>query len=323
MSVKKLQSGRFEIAICVNGQRLHRILPAGTSAGAAKQFEADARSALGRKQATIPGDPQLTELMAVYMAHAERLRNPKPAKYAALRIGRWVEQYRASQARQCAAAITQDMAGPYRPATINKSLGTLRKALSMAFESGRIPQDYGASIKMLPENNIRTTVLTMAQVQRLADCASEQVRAAIWIAIYTACRRGEICKIRAEHIGDDSITLQAGMTKTLRHRVIPIIPPLRPWLKFLPLKITAPGIESGFRNARFAAGMEWATFHDLRRSAATILLENGAKMHVISKLLGHSSIGVTSQRYAHLQVDEVRDAMESAFPLAHSLRSAK
>ena len=323
MPIKKLTSGAFDVSVCVNRQRVHRRLPPGTTTGTAKAFEAELRSSLAKKLPVIPGDPWLPELMSGYLVHAERLRGPKPARYAALRIGLWVEKYRASQSRQCAEEIKQDLFGAYRPATINKSLGTLRKALSMAYELGTIPQDYGAAIKLLPEDNIRTTVLTLEQVQKLADCASEQLRAAIWIAIYTACRRGEICKIRPENVGVDSITLQAGMTKTLRTRVIPIIPPLRPWLAFLPLKIGPLGIESGFRNARKAAGMPWVTFHDLRRSTATIMLANGAPMNVISKLLGHSSTRVTEQRYAHLQADVVRGALEDAFAPVPAHVSAK
>lgn len=314
MPIKRLASGQWDIAVCVNRRRVHRRLPAGATARDARQLEADLISALGKRMPVIPGDPRLPELMARYIEHAERLRGPKPAKFAALRIGRWVDGYTASQARQCAAAIVQDMTGHYRPATINKSLGTLRKAVRMAFERGDIPIDYSAGIKALPEDNLRTVVLTMAQVQHLADCASEQVRAAIWIAIYTGCRRGEICAIQPEDICADTITLQAGSTKTLKTRSIPIIAPLRPWLQFVPLKISARGIESSFRLARNAAGMPWATFHDLRRSCGSLMLAAGAPMQVISKLLGHSSIRVTEQRYAHLQIDAVRAGLEAAFP---------
>ena len=316
MPIKRLKSGAWDVAVCVNRQRVHRRLPATATARDAKQLEADLVSAIGKKLPAIPGDPWLTALMAAYMRHAEHLRGPKPAKYHAQRIGRWVDGKRASEARQVAAAICQDMAGAYRPATINKSLGTLKKALSMAYERGEVAQNHSDQIKMLPEDNIRTTTLTLAQVQTLADCASENVRAAIWIAVYTGCRRGEIVAIERSDIGDDSITLRAGMTKTAKARTVPIIAPLRPWLVFLPLKIGARGVESSFRNAREAAGMPWVTFHDLRRSAATLLLASGAPMNVISKLLGHSSTRVTEARYAHLQVDAVRDALNKAFTAA-------
>lgn len=318
MPAKQLPSGAWDISVCVNRKRVHRRLPPGTSARAARQFEAELRSALGKQLPSIPGDPRLTALMAAYMKHAETLKGPGPAKYAALRIGRWVEGYTASQARQCAAAIVQDMTGVYKPATINKSLGTLKKALRMAYDRGLTQQNYGDPIKLLPENNIRTSTLTLEQVKKLADHASENVRVAIWVSVYTGCRRGEVCSIQTSDIHDDHIVLRSGMTKTGRHRAIPIIPPLRPWLKHLPLKIGVDGIESGFKNARRAAGID-CTFHDLRRSCATLMLSAGASMHVISKLLGHSSTRVTEARYAHLQLDAVRAGLEAAFH--HSLHT--
>lgn len=313
MPVKALKGGGWDVSVCVNYQRLHRRLPKGATSRDARALEAELISALGKKLPNIPHDPKLTDLMASYMQHAETLRGPEPAKYAAVRIGRWVDGRRASEARAVAAKIVSDMTGHYRPATINKSLGTLKKALRMAYEAGMTTQNYGDQIKLLPENNIRTVTLTLEQVQHLASHASENVRAAIWIAIYTGCRRGEIVSIKPEHIGPDSITLDAGMTKTQRSRVIPIIPPLRPWLKYLPFPLTANGIESGFVNARNAAGMPHVKFHDLRRSIATLMLAQGVDMGVISKLLGHSSTRVTEQRYAHMQVDRVRLGLEAVF----------
>ena len=322
MPIKLLASGVWDVSVCVRRQRLHRRLPKGATKGDARRLEAELIAALGRQHPVIPGDPMLSRLMAAYLKHADNLRAPGPAKFAALRIGRWCEGSRASQARQVAARIVRDMTGHYRPGSINKSLGTLKKALSIAYDLGQIPVNYGDSIKLLPEDNIRTTTLTLEQIASLAAHASEQVRAAIWIATYTGCRRGEVCGMRPEHIGADAITLPAGMTKTQRLRSIPIIPPLRPWLKFIPLKITAKGLESSFVNARNAAGLPWAKFHDLRRSTATAMLAQGVPMHVISKLLGHSSTRVTEARYAHLQLDAVRAGLESAFPQPRTHQAA-
>ena len=41
-------------------------------------------------------------------------------------------------------------------------------------------------------------------------------------------------------------------------------------------------------------------FHDLRRSAATILLSMGVNMKVIQELLGHSDIAITLGLYSYL-----------------------
>lgn len=255
----------------------------------------------------------MTAIMGLYVEHAKTLRSPDTAIFHAQRLGPWAEKYRASQARECAAHILRDMTGAYAPATINRSLGAMKKALALAWERNLTPENYGLRVKRQPEHNARDMALSMEQVRRLAECASEQVAAAIWIALFTGCRRGEILAIRPDDIGPDAIAIRAGNTKTLKARTVPIVPPLRKHLAALPLAINAEGLKTGFRRAREAAEMPWVTFHDLRRSAATILLASGAPMHVVSKMLGHSSFNVTAARYAHLQVSELHGHMTKAF----------
>lgn len=313
MSIWTDEAGRQHIGLMVSGKRVHRILPKGATARDAKLAEADLRQGLERvKHLAIPGDPSMTDVMGLYLVHCENLRSPDTAKHHALRIGQWLVHYKASQARQAAAHIVQDMTGSYAPATINRSLGALKKALKIAWEKSLTATDYSAHVKRLPENNQRESHLTIAQVKQIADHASEQVRAAIWIALLTGCRRGEVLQITADDIGADTITIHAGNTKTLRTRIVPIVPALRPWLKFLPISINFEGLKSGFRRARDAAGMPKIHFHDLRHSCATILLSSGADLYTIAKVLGHTSIK-TTERYSHHQIDAQRTAMQKAF----------
>lgn len=258
----------------------------------------------------IPGDPLLTELLADYTErHAATLRSPGTARHHAWRIGRWLEGRRASEVRQVAAAIVEDLQTVYAPATINRSLGALKKALSAAWQRGRTTADYSSLVKRLPENNQRTTYLSMQQVGQLADAASDQVRVAIWVAMLTGCRRGEVCKIKAEHIQGDVLRIPAGNTKTLRYREVPIVPALRPWLTQLPLTIGFEGVKSGFRRAREKVGMPEVHFHDLRHSCATVLLQLGVELHVVREILGHTSVK-TTERYAHVMVEPQRAALE-------------
>ncbi|MEU9462942.1 tyrosine-type recombinase/integrase [Streptomyces sp. WC2508] len=58
--------------------------------------------------------------------------------------------------------------------------------------------------------------------------------------------------------------------------------------------------------------------HDLRHSAATLLLEQGVELVVIKELLGHAHIGVTATVYAHVRLRLQRDAIDL---LGHALRN--
>ncbi len=50
--------------------------------------------------------------------------------------------------------------------------------------------------------------------------------------------------------------------------------------------------------------------HDLRRTLASYQVQSGGSIQATSKLLGHSSINITSSTYAHLSVDNVRTELE-------------
>jgi integrase len=250
--------------------------------------------------------------MSLYMAHADSLRSADTAKHHAARIAEYLEGKTASEAKAVAVKIVNGLKGEYKPATINRSLGTLKKALTMAWEHESIPVNYGEQIKRLPENNAREVFLTPKEVGAIANKASKSVKTAIWIALYTGMRRGEILKLQQAHIGEDVITIPAGNTKTLKMRAVPIIAPLRPWLKNIPLGINFEGLKTGFQRARKAANMEHVNFHDLRHSTASLLAQNGVDLHTISKILGHSTTKM-SERYAHLKVDQQREALSKVF----------
>ncbi|MDE5178903.1 tyrosine-type recombinase/integrase [Vibrio fluvialis] len=64
--------------------------------------------------------------------------------------------------------------------------------------------------------------------------------------------------------------------------------------------------------------------HDLRRTLATYQVSSGGSLQATSKLLGHSNVSITSDVYAHLSVDNVRQALEQTtdFMLQKSKPSA-
>jgi integrase len=304
-------TGRRHVGFMVKGQRVHRTLPPGATAGDAKQLEAELRAAIARmRMPVIPGDPPMMEILQLYAEHCDDLRSPGTAKYHAARLYPWAQKYRASQAKECAAAFIKDARKAYAPATINRTLGAMTKGLSMAFDASPklIPVNYGQEVKRLPEDNEREVFLSVDQVQQLASHCSQQVATAIWVALLTGARRGEVCKIRAQDIGEDTISIPRSHTKTNKPKVVPIVPALRPHLKSLPLTINYEGVKSGFRRAREAVGLQHVHFHDLRHSCASILIGLGVDLYTVSKILGHASVQST-QRYAHLQVEQQRKAL--------------
>ncbi len=59
------------------------------------------------------------------------------------------------------------------------------------------------------------------------------------------------------------------------------------------------------------AGIGKVTVHELRHTAGSLMLQAGKTMTTVSKILGHSSVGVTEKVYAHAYDDDKRDAVSS------------
>jgi integrase len=55
-------------------------------------------------------------------------------------------------------------------------------------------------------------------------------------------------------------------------------------------------------------GLPTIRFHDLRHTAATLMLLRGVHPKVVSEMLGHSTIGITLGLYSHVLSDLQRDA---------------
>lgn len=324
MSIWQDTEGRWHAEACIPPRRrLHRRCAKGQSESDAKRLEAELIRALhatapAERVTRVPDNPALTDILGHYHdVHAPTLRS-NTSQYHALRIAAWCEGKRASDTRAVVKKIKADLAPVYAPGTINRSLGTLRKALHDAWidedHPHRVSADYSSLVTPVADaHRARKVTLSLDDVQRIADHASANVRAAIWCCLFTGCRRGEILKARPEDIGHDTLRVLAGNTKTLRYREVPIVAAARPWIAKLPLPVNFEGVKSGWRRAREAAGMRHVQFRDLRRSCGTLLLQAGAPMHVVSQILGHTSVTVTEKHYAFLADKQKRAAMARAF----------
>jgi integrase len=75
-----------------------------------------------------------------------------------------------------------------------------------------------------------------------------------------------------------------------------------------------------FKSALKRAGLPTIRFHDLRHTAATLMLANGVSLVTVSKILGHSSPAITATIYAHALDESKAGAIAG---LSQRLRKAK
>jgi site-specific recombinase XerD len=166
--------------------------------------------------------------------------------------------------------------------------------------------------------------LSAEEVRRLLDStATLRDRAAMEIAYSAGLRLGEVLHLKLSDIDstrmiirveqgkgkkDRNVMLAASLLKTLRAYWKQERP--RVWLfpgqdGQRPLNATI--FQRGFAVARQVARIEKrVSFHSLRHSFATHLMESGVSVRTIQALLGHRSLN-TTQRYTHVAGDYLRE----------------
>lgn len=78
-----------------------------------------------------------------------------------------------------------------------------------------------------------------------------------------------------------------------------------------------------FKKRVEALGLQPITFHGLRHSHATLLLQSGAHMKIVQERLGHSSIAITGDIYAHVAPGMQQQAAQAAASLVDSADEAE
>lgn len=303
------QKKRWRIEITINGRRTRKLTPAGASKAEAQQWEAQARNRawqgeLGRK-------PTRTLAEAVQKWAEEelpRLKSETDTRNHAAQLLPYICNATLEELPDVAERYKADHAH-LKPATVNRRLAVLRRVGNLAHRRWAwTDQPIGDRVQLLQEKNARHLYLSREEILALCIAATHQhTEDAILIAAYTGLRLGEICRLKPDNIVGDVIRL-GGDTKTGKPRTVPIHPCLLDAIRRLPLPVGKERIQQAFNQARGAIGRPDIHFHDLRHSFASLLVQAGVQLYTAGLLLGHASTK-TTQRYAHLADEHLRDAV--------------
>jgi integrase len=77
-------------------------------------------------------------------------------------------------------------------------------------------------------------------------------------------------------------------------------------------------LRNSFKPLLKAAGLPAIRFHDLRHSAATLLLGRGIHPKIVSEMLGHSQIAITLDLYSHVTPTMQREATQAMEAIVRS-----
>lgn len=204
-----------------------------------------------------------------------------------------------------------------KPATVNRELSCLRSLINVAIKrevySGRNPV---SGMKFLEENNQIERILTLEEEVRLLNSSPPHLKPIIITALNTGLRKSEILHLKWENVNlkNDIVTIQVESSKNKRQKRIPLNSKMKALLnsqyaitgnteyvflnsRGMPFK-DYNSIKTSFSNACKKANITGLRFHDLRHSCASRMVENGANIVAVSKILGHSTLSIT-MRYLH------------------------
>jgi integrase len=205
-------------------------------------------------------------------------------------------------------------------------------ALSEAERRGYIDRNPARHVSQLPEHNDRVRWLTNDEERSILAKAPAYLQPIIRTALHTGMRQGEILALRWVDLDFDQRLVRVAHGKNHKVRCIPmnaqvyallkpLVPPSPRWEEspFVftnPRTRANPEIKGKFRDvvhafARVAdaAGLGDVTFHTLRHTFASRLVQGGATMKALQELLGHGSMQMT-MRYAHLAPNNLREAVD-------------
>lgn len=154
-------------------------------------------------------------------------------------------------------------------------------------------------------------------------------RTILYLGYSAGLRIGEVLNLKAEDIDSkrmlirivsgkgkkDRYTILSNDTLLLLRKYFQLYRPKHQLFEgqFPNSKYTSSSINKILRRARNKAGItKRVTFHTLRHSFATHLLEQGTNLQIIQRLLGHSNISTTNQ-YLHVRqytLDKVVSPMD-------------
>jgi integrase len=228
----------------------------------------------------------------------------------------------------------------YAPGTCARPIIIARYMFSLA-KKWKVPgiSDNPASGFPLPQDVQRNRFLTENEVERLLQALhrdlNQAAAKAILLLLLTGARRNEITQARWQHVDLDKGRLFVPLSKSGKPRFVVLNNAAQEVIRSIqrtgdnpfvfPSAVTgrpSPSLFFPWSRVRRTAAIPDVRLHDLRHSFASLLVNRDVPLYKIQKLLGHSNLK-TTQRYAHLEDEQLDRAAETIGQLVEKLNQAK
>lgn len=227
------------------------------------------------------------------------------------------------------------------PSVVIRAVGVLAGVLDQAMKDRRITRNPARGLEGLPrkrKRGERHRYLTHDQVIRLADACESDLHAAVVLTLaYTGLRWGEMLALRVRDFDalrgrievnrsavEVARRMEVGTPKSGEQRSVAVPKFLVERMArlcegktredlifgdgidgYLRRPNTSDGTRSWWLTALSEAGLDRLVLHDLRHTAASLMISSGANVKAVQRQLGHSSAAMTLDRYSDLFDDDL------------------
>jgi len=206
--------------------------------------------------------------------------------------------------------------------TVNRELALLKRMFNLAID-WELFRDLNPvrKVKFFREFNTGMRTLSPEEEERLLRIAAPYFQDLILFDLNTGLRSGELFTLQWSDVDFEKNILSVFAPKTQKTRCIPINSAARKVLEawalgrknefvFYNFETGKPFVDlkTGFARACEKAGITGVTWHTLRHTFASRLVNRGVDIVTVKELLGHSSVTVT-MRYTHTNLDSKHAAV--------------
>lgn len=204
--------------------------------------------------------------------------------------------------------------------TVKHYRTTLSGIFKVAIRHDQVSANPCRDLDPIRIDNARYRYLSEREWQKVRAALREPIKSIAEVSVERGMRLGEIISLRWRDINltQDLITIPD--TKGNRPRVLPLegarqIIERQPRVSeyvFTNLagnKFAANDVSKQFRLTMARIGVDDFRFHDLRHTFASWYVQRGGDLYKLQLILGHKGPTMT-QRYAHLRVDDLREAAQ-------------
>jgi integrase len=219
--------------------------------------------------------------------------------------------------RRAEADYIETRAETVKPGTVIKEVSTLKHCLRLAVEWGLLHENAAAGARLPKMSEGRTRYLTPGELRAALEVAPEWMRAPMVFAACTGVRRGELLSLKWMDVDYPNRRLYLRETKNGALRILPLSDAAIKVLRALPSGKAGDPVFAGVDGQKLSVytrrlfqslGIMDASFHTLRHTAASWLVQQGVNLYTVGQLLGHKTPRMT-QRYAHLSPDYMAGAV--------------